>query len=260
MKIFGASFLRENNIIFTSPLEYKIWVLKKLITLFFFLFLVALIGYWLNQARTFQLFGEIYAKVETNQKVVALTLDDGPNERLDTVLAILKLHNVKATFFPIGNLMEKRPTDISRILHEGHELGNHSYTHQALSFKSYQTIREEIEPTDVLLRQAGCKGAIHFRPPYGMKIFMLPLFLKLNNRKTIMWDISPEGDPELDQDVTKLSKFVIENTKNGSIILLHPMNDGRETSLLALDPIIRGLKAKGFVFKTISELLDLEND
>lgn len=233
--------------------------MKKLITLSFLLFLGAFCVYWLNRARTIQLFGEIYARVETNQKVVALTLDDGPNEKIDTVLAILRSHDVKATFFPIGNLMEKRPEDVSSIVNEGHEVGNHSYTHQILSLKSYETIRKEIEPTDVLIKKAGYQGVIHFRPPYGMKIFMLPLYLKLNNRKTIIWDVSPEGDPELNMNATKLAKAVIDQTTNGSIILLHPMNDGREASLESLDPIIRRLKAKGFVFKTVSELLALEN-
>lgn len=232
--------------------------MKKIIALSFLLFLGAFSVYWLNRARTIQLFGEIYARVETDQKVVALTLDDGPNEKIDTVLAILRSHNVKATFFPIGNLMEKQPNAVAKIVNEGHEVGNHSYTHRILSLKSYKTIRQEIEPTDVLLRRAGYQGDIHFRPPYGMKIFMLPLYLKLNNRKTIIWDVSPEGDPELNEDATKLSKFVIDETTNGSIILLHPMNDGRDASLQSLDPIIRGLKEKGFVFKTVSELLALD--
>ena len=86
---------------------------------------------------------------------------------------------------------------------------------------------------------------------------MLPLYLKNNNRKTITWNVIPEGNPDIDQDVEKMSQFVIDKTTNGSIILLHPMNEGREASLQALDPIIRGLKAKGFEFKTISELLKL---
>lgn len=232
--------------------------MKKIITLLFFLFLSAFGVYWLNRARTIQLFGEIYARVETDQKVVALTLDDGPNEKIDTVLAILKSNNVKASFFPIGNLMEKDLSPIQKIVNEGHELGNHSYTHRILSLRSYETIRQEIEPTDKLLREAGYIGDIHFRPPYGMKIFMLPFYLKQNNRKTIIWDVSPEGDPKLNEDADKLSQFVIDQTTNGSIILLHPMNDGREASLHSLDPIIRGLKAKGFVFKTVSELLALE--
>lgn len=236
----------------------KIFSLKKFIALICFLFLSTFCVYWLNRARTIQLFGEIYPRVETSQKVIALTLDDGPNEKIDTVLAILKKNHVKATFFPIGNLMEKDLSPIRKIIKAGHELGNHSYTHRILSLRSYETIRQEIEPTDKLLRESGYLGDIHFRPPYGMKIFMLPLYLKQNNRKTITWDISPEGDPELNKDPNKLAQFVIHQTTSGSIILLHPMNDGRAASLQALDPIIRGLKAKGFIFKTVSELLDLE--
>lgn len=232
--------------------------MKKIFLFSLFIFLTAFSVYWLNRARTIQLFGEIYARVETPQKVVALTLDDGPNERIDTVLAILKSHDIKATFFPIGKLMKERLPDITRIVNAGHEVGNHSFTHRILSLRSYETIRQEIEPTDKLLRKAGYTGDIHFRPPYGMKIFMLPLYLKQNNRKTIIWDVSPEGDPALNMDSKKISQFVIDETTNGSIILLHPMNDGREASLHALDPIISGLKAKGFTFKTVSEMLALE--
>lgn len=176
---------------------------------------------------------------------------------MDTVLAILKSNGIKATFFPIGNLMENQLSDITKIVDAGHELGNHSFTHRMLSLRSYETIRQEIEPTDQLLRKAGYTGDIHFRPPYGKKFFMLPLYLKQNNRKTIMWNVGPEGDPDLNMDADKLAQSVIDETTNGSIILLHPMNPGREASLNALDPIIKGLQAKGFSFKTVSELLAL---
>ena len=234
--------------------------MKKNIAVFFFLVIAAFGVYRLNSARTIQLFGEIYARVETDQKVVALTLDDGPNEKIDTVLSILKKHNVKATFFPIGELMKKDLSPIQKIVEDGHELGNHSYTHRKLSLRSYQTIRQEIEPTDKLLREAGHLGDIHFRPPYGIKFFMLPLYLKQNNRKTITWEVAPEGNSALNMDAEKLAQFVIKQTKNGSIILLHPMNKGREASLQSLEPIILGLKAKGFRFKTVSELLNEEEN
>lgn len=233
--------------------------MKKILTLGLFLSFIIIGTRWLNRNISYQLFGEIYTSIETDQKVVALTLDDGPNEKIDTILSILNDHNIKATFFPIGNLMANRLSDVKRMVNDGHEVGNHSYTHQALSFKSYESISQEIEPTDRLLRLAGYKGTIHFRPPYGKKLFMLPFYLQQHNRKTITWNVIPEGNPDIDQDVDKLSQFVIEQTTNGSIILLHPMNKGREASLHALDPIIRGLKAKGFEFKTVSELLDFED-
>ena len=199
----------------------------------------------------------IYTSIETDQKVVALTLDDGPNEKIDTILSILNHHNVKATFFPIGNLMANRLSDVKRMVRDGHEIGNHSFTHQALSFKSYETIDQEIEPTDRLIRQAGYKGVIHFRPPYGKKLFMLPLYLEQHNRKTITWNIAPEGNRMLNNDPDKLAQHVIDQARNGSIILLHPMNDGNEASLNSLDFMIRGLKEKGFKFKSVTELLAL---
>ena len=231
--------------------------MKKILTLGLILSFILIGTRWLNRNISYQLFGEIYTSIETDQKVVALTLDDGPNEKIDTILSILNHHNVKATFFPIGNLMANRLSDVKRMVRDGHEIGNHSFTHQALSFKSYETIDQEIEPTDRLIRQAGYKGVIHFRPPYGKKLFMLPLYLEQHNRKTITWNIAPEGNRMLNNDPDKLAQHVIDQARNGSIILLHPMNDGNEASLNSLDFMIRGLKEKGFKFKSVTELLAL---
>lgn len=231
--------------------------MKKILILGILLSFVIFAIRWLNRNISYQLFGEIYTSIETDQKVVALTLDDGPNEKIDTILSILNHHNVKATFFPIGNLMANRLSDVKRMVRDGHEIGNHSFTHQALSFKSYETIDQEIEPTDRLIRQAGYKGVIHFRPPYGKKLFMLPLYLEQHNRKTITWNIAPEGNRMLNNDPDKLAQHVIDQARNGSIILLHPMNDGNEASLNSLDFMIRGLKEKGFKFKSVTELLAL---
>ncbi len=215
--------------------------------------------HFLSKSRSYQLFGEIYPRINTTQKVVALTFDDGPTEKVDTVLSILDAKNIKATFFLTGNSIRNRLSETKKIVLAGHEIGNHSYSHNRLIFKSYQSISEEIEKTDALIRKAGYLQEIHFRPPHGKKLLVLPYYMKWNNRKTIMWDVAPESIPEIVNDSKKLANYVIENSKNGSIILMHVMYKGRTKSLESLNDIIEGLKNKGFEFKTVSEIINYEN-
>src|SRR5215217_1924543 len=85
----------------------------------------------ISKSRTFQFFGKIYPRVETSQKVVALTFDDGPGaERTDEILKILADENVKATFFVIGADIEKNPGQLEKIIAAGHEIGNHTFNHE----------------------------------------------------------------------------------------------------------------------------------
>ena len=211
-------------------------------------------------SRTFQFLGEIYPKIETKEKVVALTFDDGPSPKSDTVLTILKRMNVKATFFLTGNSMHHYFSEIQRIVASGHEIGNHTYSHKRLIFRSYKTIASEIEKTDSLIRKAGYKGDIHFRPPHAKKLLVLPYYLEQNNRKTILWDIEPESIDKISTSSDLIAQYVVENSKNGSIILLHPMYDWDNESINAIEKIVIGLRNKGFEFKTVSELLEYEGN
>ncbi len=106
-------------------------------------------------ARKFQLFGGITDQVETKQKVVALTFDDGPTKNVDKILPLLDQYHVKATFFLIGNEIEKNPVEAKKIVSAGHQIGNHTYSHQRMVFKSPSYIKAEIEKTDKLIREAG---------------------------------------------------------------------------------------------------------
>ncbi len=117
-------------------------------------------------------------------------------------------------------------------------------------------VGDEIERTDAAIRTAGHKGEIMFRPPYGKKLFALPLYLSRHDRKTIMWDVEPESYPDIAEDAAVLAKHVIEHTKNGSIIIMHVMYRSREASRQALPLIIDGLRQRGFEFVTVSQLLE----
>jgi len=221
------------------------------------LFAVA-VGLWeISKSRTFQFFGVIVPRVETSEKIVALTFDDGPTpEFTDEILQILKEEDVKATFFLIGGELEKHLDEGKKIVAAGHEIGNHSYSHTRMIFVTPSFVKEEIEKTDALIRAAGYERGTHFRPPYGKKLFALPFYLSRNNRKSITWDVEPESFPDVANDTEKITKYVLANTNNGSIILLHVMYDPQKKSLTAVKPVIEGLKQKGFRFVTVSDLIN----
>jgi peptidoglycan-N-acetylglucosamine deacetylase len=214
----------------------------------------------LSKSRTFQFFGGLVDKVETQEKVVALTFDDGPSVHTGDILTILKAENVKGTFFLTGDEIRKSPEDAKKIAEEGHEIGNHSYSHQRMVLKSPTFIKEEIEKTDKLIRQTGYKGDIHFRPPFGKKLFVLPYYLNKHDRKSIIWNIEPETYPEVAADSKKITEHVIQKIEPGSIILLHVMYESRRESLDSVKDIITSLKEKGYKFVTVSELLTYQSN
>ena len=217
----------------------------------------ALYGLWqLSSARSFQLFGELVQRVETDDKVVALTFDDGPSKRFtDEVLEILAAEQVTATFFVTGKEAEQNPDEVRQLYQAGHQLGNHSFSHPRMLFMSQATIASELERTDAAIRAAGYQGDILFRPPYGKKLLMLPRYLAKHNRTTIMWDLEPETDPKLAKNAQAMADYVINNARPGSIVLLHVMYQSRQTSREALPLILKGLKQQGYRFVTVNELL-----
>lgn len=232
--------------------------LKKALLVFSILIAIiicAVLLWNVSKSRTFQFFGEIYSMVDKTEKVVALSFDDGPTDKTDEILSILSDLNLKATFFVIGGDLEKNMVEGKKIVDAGHELGNHTYSHVRMVLKSFDFVQHEIEKTDSLIKEAGYHGDILFRPPYGKKLFLLPYYLKKHDRKTIMWNVEPESYPEVAYSSGNITKYVLENTKPGSIILLHVMFDSREESVKAIEGIVTGLRQQGYTFKTVSELL-----
>ena len=215
----------------------------------------------LSRSRSYQVFGELVARVETEDLVVALTLDDGPSAAYtDTVLAVLRAHDVKATFFVTGREVEANLELARRIVTDGHELGNHSYTHPQMMLMSPARIRDEVDRTDAAIREAGYVGKIYFRPPYAKKLFYLPWYLAQTDRTTIMWDIEPESFQEIGKDADLIAGHVLEEVQPGSIILLHVMYDSRAPSRAVLPLLIDGLRKEGYRFVTVSELLQKEGN
>ena len=210
----------------------------------------------LSKARTFQVFGGLVARAATEQKVVALTFDDAPFAADAEVLRLLAREGVKATFYCIGANIDKDPAAASAIAAAGHELGNHTYSHKRMVFKTPGYVAREIERTDALIRASGYKGPITFRPPYGKKLLALPWYLSRRGVTTVMWDLEP--DTYFAGDAARIEEHVLGGAAPGSIILLHPLcGEACAADRAALPGIIKGLKARGYAFVTVSQLLKL---
>ncbi|MFS0877436.1 polysaccharide deacetylase family protein [Solibacillus isronensis] len=204
-----------------------------------------------TKLRTFQLFGGLTYQAETEEKIVALTFDDGPTKNVDQLLPLLDEYNAKSTFFLIGNEIEKHPEEAKKIVEAGHQIGNHTYSHKRMVLKSSSFIEEEIEKTDELIRSIGYEGEIDFRPPYGKKFLGLPYYLNKTNRETIMWSLDPET---YYTSVDEKINYVMENIQPGSIILLHPMYDQTGGTLQVVETILKELTKEGYRFVTVDEL------
>lgn len=220
-------------------------------------FLLLLSTYKLMNSRTQQLFGGLTEQVETNQKMVALTFDDGPSKNVNQILPLLDKYNAKATFFLIGEEIERYPEEATKIVEAGHQIGNHTYSHSRMVFKTPSYIKDEIEKTDQLIQKAGYKGEIDFRPPNGKKLVGLPYYLNKHNRDTITWNIEPDSYYNTASDKVN---YVMDNIKPGSIILMHPMYDDIAKELQTIEGVLQALSNEGYTFVTVNELQELKVD
>ena len=230
--------------------------MKKIALLVALLLLSAFVTFKYSKSTTHQLFGEIVDRVETTDKVVALTFDDGPTRAFtQQILEILEDEEITATFFLVGSALEKNPEEARLIAQAGHEIGNHSFSHQRMVFKSPSFIANELERTDQLIRQSGYTGPIHFRPPYGKKLNNLPRYLDSRGIVSFTWDVAPESYGADMNEADPVVDRVLEQVQPGSIVLMHVMFKSRESSMAATPRIIRGLKERGYRFVTVSEML-----
>lgn len=215
--------------------------------------LVAGAAAWrLQKSRTHQLFGKLVSEVSTDDSVVALTFDDGPSLYTDSVLDYLRDQGVHATFFVVGNAIKRNAAAAHRIVAEGHELGNHSYSHERMVLKRPSFIRHEVEATDSLIRDLGVSGPIYFRPPYGKRLVYLPWYLSRTHRTTVLWSLEPDT---WYTGADGMTRYVLEHVHPGAIILLHVEIASRREGRAALKRIVPALRQRGYRFVTVSELL-----
>lgn len=220
------------------------------------LLLLATALHGLCRAPGFQLFGELVDRVETDERIVALTFDDGPREPYTRqILDVLQRHEARATFFVIGENAVKHPDLVRLAVARGHQIGNHSFSHSRLVLCSPAFALEELMLTDVLLREIGVRGPIRFRAPYGKKLFVLPLLLWITGRTHVLFDVIPDPPDYQRPEPEVLRDYVLEHVQPGSIVVLHDGGGPRGETVQAAEMIVAGLRARGFGLVTVDELL-----
>lgn len=194
--------------------------------------------------------------ISTSERLVALTFDDGPDPRYTPrVLALLRMEGIHATFFQIGELVEKYPELARAVVTEGHIVGNHTYSHADIESATSEDIQTEIVRCEEAITKVTGQRPVLFRPPKGH--YNDRLFQILHNRgyHLILWKLCVEHKAA--PTPVDMACRVIANTRPGTIILAHDGRLNREKDIEALPIIISGLKARGYRFVTIPELLEL---
>lgn len=220
------------------------------------------VGAWgineISKLTHFQVTGSIVDRVETREKVVALTFDDGPSlPYTEQILEVLARHGVRATFFMVGKNIERRPEVARKVFKAGHQIGNHSYAHERLVLRSTEFMKDEIERTDALIRKIGFSGDIPFRAPHGRKLIRLPVLLQEMGKTHVLFDVQPTPGDSMRPPAQALAQDVLSRTRPGSIIVLHDGGGVRDETVQATDIIVRTLHDRGYRLVTVVELMHL---
>lgn len=190
----------------------------------------------------------------TDDKVVALTFDDGPSPTYTPrVLRTLAHYDIQATFFMLGERVDKMPELTNAVVDAGHELGNHTWSHPSMRSLWKSQIREEVCGTTEAIRRATGLRPTLFRPPFGRFAPSAVPLLGALGFDFILW--SADGADWDVEDPQRIAKSVVDEAKPGSIILLH---DSKAITVEALPLVISGLKARGFSIVPVSELVGLD--
>ena len=190
------------------------------------------------------LFPSIIWRQKNYQNNIWLTFDDGPTPKVTPfILNTLKEENVKATFFLVGEQIERQPDLYSQIISDGHVIANHSYSHINSWKSNTLDYLNDIEKCQKLMP----KNKL-FRPPYG-KISALQIRRLKKKYKIILWDVL-SWDFSLSIAPKKVKKNVMKNTKQGSIIVFHNNQKSFRNLTSILKETIQELKQKGFLFST----------
>ncbi len=197
----------------------------------------------------------ICSGVHKKGKSVFITFDDSPDKKeTPLVLKVLQEHDVKATFFIVGEEAEKNPGLLRKINESGHVLGNHSYSHgNFFPLRSKRKIIEEIKKTSSIIKSVKPSGVDIFRPPFGVTNPLIAKAVKQLSINTIGWSLKSRDTVIKDKD--KILVRLIRKTKPGDVVLLH---DRVENIHLVLDKYITFLKKNNYNFETIDKLLSNE--
>jgi peptidoglycan-N-acetylglucosamine deacetylase len=212
-----------------------------------------------SMAPTGQWFGHTFTGLGRESKQLALTFDDGPNDpHTQRLLEVLARHNVHATFFLIGRYVEQRPDIVRELLKAGHVVGNHTFTHPLLIFKSTQELRSEFSRCGQALTDAVGEHSNLFRPPFGGRRPGVLRIARQMGLEPIMWNVTGYDWSALSAE--HIERKVTSQVRGGDVILLHDgghLNFGADRSytITATDRLISRYKSEGYEFVTIPEMM-----
>ncbi len=186
-------------------------------------------------------------KVDPSKPMVALTFDDGPHpEYTDKIVDCLNENESNATFFVLGRSIKAFKGVVRRTYLAGNDIGNHSYSHPELTFQSNDEVESQIVETDKLIKGEIDKNSYYFRPPYGA---FNRRVINIVKKPIILWDVDTLDWKYKDAD--RVYDFVLDNMKDGSIVLMH---DIHETTLEASLKLIPEIKKRGYQIVSLSQL------
>lgn len=197
--------------------------------------------------------GRWFGHGSRERREVALTFDDGPQPPYtDLVLDILERYGVPATFFCVGAYAQAHPELLVRMVEQGHAIGNHTWSHPFLPELTRPQLAEQIERTgDAIAEATGTKARL-FRPPYGSRSPEVVGWLGEMDLTTVLWDVAP--DDWMMPGTDFISRLVLDETRPGSVVLLHDSGGDRSQTVGALSEMIEGLLARGFRFVVVDDL------
>ncbi len=212
-----------------------------------------------SMAPTGQWYGHTFTGLDRGSRQIALTYDDGPNDpHTLRLLEVLAKHETRATFFLIGRYVRHRPDIALEILKAGHSVGNHTFTHPLLIFKSDAEIRKELSEGHAVLNDAVGERSNLFRPPFGGR---RPAVLRIARElglEPIMWNVT--GYDWNAPSASVIEQKVTKQIRGGDVILLHDgghkqMGADRSQTVLATERLLTRYKAEGYEFVTVSEMM-----
>ena len=205
--------------------------------------------------------GTIY-KVPETRKVVALTFDDGPSPKwTPQVLDELKKANVKATFFMIGMHVKKYPDIVRRVAAEGHEIENHTYDHRGLLEISPDDLKREILSTEQAVTDVVGVKTVYFRPPKAWITSTEKKTITALGYRVVLWTLNSKDWVTYNHKL--IVAYLMSRVQPGDIILFHDSGGvfgteggDRSETVSAIPCLVKKLRAKGYDFVTVKELID----
>ncbi len=191
-------------------------------------------------------------RVRSARPLLALTFDDGPHATLTPqLLDLLAERNVRATFYVVGNRISHHQGIMGRIADEGHEIGNHSWSHPSLGGLSDAAILSQIDRTSAAIVEAVGRPPVTMRPPYGnLSPRQTRMLYASRGLQSVLWSVDTEDWRRSGEDV--MVNRILSQSRPGGVILAH---DIVAQTIRAMPVAIDGLLTRGYEFVTVSELM-----